>query len=766
MAEASDQNNMPPQTQSRNNPSEDSTTDIDKETPAKKPSLIKKMWDGSGLNPGMLMMMIKGALPPTISLAVYQSTDFAQVYSTLGYLVAIMSVLSFAILPRSKYIQTMLFNIIGLCIGAAVALLEIYCSVQARAHTSPSVKATGNGPSPGTAVSNYNSSASAVSAIWLFFNIYLVNTLRASRPQLQFPVIIYSIFANVASVYAPTFPTMVAGIAFAKRLLEAFLTGFAIATGVSLFIFPVSVRMTFFKQSAGFIAAVQGTLKAQMSYLQTLEKKDMFRTPTESDEDEKYKKSNSHKKGDTAKPNGSAEAQRLKATNEALGELYGKMHTDVTFAKREMAWGKLDASDIDKLLKLFQEIILPMIGMSSAADIFQRIAEKSGWTQRETASSPENEKRKNQWNEIMRTLHDPFQTVTETMHDGLQHALYTLELAKPPKNKNQKASKRSSGDDAVSMDVEADAGVMKPGDPEYAIYLAKKIDGFYEQRKTALAVWCQQRGIRMDANPFENPSQTALDISTEIPSRTDDPGEHAKNQRQLYLVLYVSQYPLVPLPALFSFWVFHKCVPTLIVRLMNAQMEFLLWSTGRAVLALVQFADKKVEDGTMKKRRLISPGLNRLEKWVTRSLKVEDAGMEHTPDSTEAGGGSIYTGDSFRAAKDPEHLPPSNAWQRSTNVLRQFSRLLGSPESAFGFRVACATLSIGVVAYLKDTQVFFNEQRLVWAMIMVAIGMTTTAGSGVFGFFGRTVGTSKLASTCCFEVKLTSYQQLLCVPVL
>ncbi|KAF6238277.1 hypothetical protein HO173_003557 [Letharia columbiana] len=709
MAEASDQNDMPPQTQSRNSPSEDSTTDIDKETPAKKPSLIKRMWDGSGLNPGMLMMMIKGALPPTISLAVYQSTDFAQVYSTLGYLVAIMSVLSFAILPRSKYIQTMLFNIIGLCIGAAVALLEIYCSVQARAHTSPSVKATGNGPSPGTAVSNYNSSASAVSAIWLFFNIYLVNTLRASRPQLQFPVIIYSIFANVASVYAPTFPTMVAGIAFAKRLLEAFLTGFAIATGVSLFIFPVSVRMTFFKQSAGFIAAVQGTLKAQMSYLQTLEKKDMFRIPTESDEDEKYKKSNSHKKGDTAKPNGSAEAQRLKATNEALGELYGKMHTDVTFAKREMAWGKLDASDIDELLKLFQGIILPMIGMSSAADIFQRIAEKSGWTQRETASSPENEKRKNQWNEIMRTLHDPFQTVTETMHDGLQHALYTLELAKPPKNKNQKASKRSSGDDAASKDVEADAGVMKPGDPEYAIYLAKKIDGFYEQRKTALAVWCQQRGIRMDANPFENPSQTALDISTEIPSRTDDPGEHAKNQRQLYLVLY---------------------------------MEFLLWSTGRAVLALVQFADKKVEDGTMKKKRLISPGLNRLKKWVTSSLKVEDAGMEHTPDSTEAGGGSIYTGDSFRAAKDPEHLPPSNAWQRSTNVLRQFSRLLGSPESAFGFRVACATLSIGIVAYLKETQMFFNEQRLVWAMIMVAIGMTTTAGSGVFGFFGRTVGTT------------------------
>ncbi len=539
MAETRDQNNMAPPTQSQSSHSEGNLDDFDKEPPAKKPSLFKRLWDGSGLNPGMLMMMVKGALPPVISLAAYQSTPFADIYSTLGYLVAIMSVLSFAILPRSKYIQTMLFNIIGVCIGAAVALLTIYCSVQARAHTSPSVKATGNGPSPGAAVTTYNSSASAVSAIWLFFNIYLVNTVRASRPQLQFPVIIYSIFANVASIYAPNFPTMEAGISFAKRLMEAFFTGFAIATGVSLFIFPVSVRMTFFKQSAGFIAAVQGTLKAQIAYLQTLEKKDVFLVPTDSDEDEKLQKSSKPKKGKTVKPNGSAEAQKLKGAIGALGDLYGKMHADVTFAKREMAWGKLNASDIDELLKLFQGILLPMTGMSSSADIFQRIAEVRGWTQRETASSPENEKRKNQWNEIMRTLHDPFQTVTETMHDGLQHALYTLELAKPPKK--QKASKKSKDDNVASKDVEADAGFMKPGDPEYAAYLSKKIDSFYEQRKTTLAVWCQQRGMKMDAGPFENPSQTALNISTDNAKRTEDPEEHTRNQRQLYLVLYVSE---------------------------------------------------------------------------------------------------------------------------------------------------------------------------------------------------------------------------------
>ena len=540
MEERDDRENMSHQTHSHDNPSEDITGVTVKESSAQKPSLIKRLWDGSGLNPLMLMLMIKGALPPTISLAIYQSTAFAEIYSTIGYLVAIMSVLSFAILPRSKFIQTMVFNVIGVCIGTAVSLLEIYCSVQARAHTSPSVKATGNGPSPGATVAPYNSSASAVSAIWLFFNIYLVNTVRASRPQLQFPVIIYSIFANVASVYAPNFPTMGAGIAFAKLLMEAFLTGFAIATGVSLFIFPISVRMSFFKQSAGLIAAAQGTLKAQIAYLQTLEKKDVFRTLTESDEDEKTRKPSKNKKGKANESIGSAEAQGLKAAIGALGELYGKMHADVTFAKREMAWGKLDASDIDELLRLFQDILLPMTGMGSAADIFQRIAKQRGWARRETASSPENEKGKSQWNEIMRTLHDPFQTMAETMHDGLQHALYTLELAKPPRN--QKANKRSSGDDAASTDVEADAEVTKPGDPKYAAYLATKIDIFVEQRKTTFTLLCQQRGVKMDASLFEDPSPTAFRTSTGNEKLTEDPEAHAMNQRRLYLVLYVSEY--------------------------------------------------------------------------------------------------------------------------------------------------------------------------------------------------------------------------------
>lgn len=503
------------------------------------------------------MMMVKGALPPTISLAIYQSTSVAKIYSTLGYLIAIMSVLSFAILPRSKFIQTMLLNITGVCIGAAIGLLQIYCSVQARVHTTPAPSPSSNGPSPGAAVSGYSSSAAAVCAIWLFFNIYVANALRASRPQLQFPVIMYSIFANVASVYAPSFPTMAAGISFTKRLLEAFLTGFAIATGVSLFIFPTTVRMTFFKQSAGFIQLMQGTLKAQVSYLQSLENPNMFAPLDESPENPHEEKSHHFKKHETKKAFESPETLKLKASIAGLGELHGKIHADIAFAKREMAWGKLDASDISEMMKLMQGAMLPLIGMSSVADVFQRIAAKLGWTEADAASSIfESSKRqtaqeiKTQWNEVIRALHDPFVDMTAAMDDGLQHTLYSLELAKNPKSRKKRDH---SATDGASEDVEADAGAIKPGDVGYAAHLEKTMAAFYEQRKSTLAVYCQQRGIKLDVNPFENVAEAATKIRIE--QETLDEEVRMRNKRQLYLVLYVSTSRFLRICGAYCKWI-------------------------------------------------------------------------------------------------------------------------------------------------------------------------------------------------------------------
>jgi Na+/melibiose symporter-like transporter len=112
--------------------------------------------------------------------------------------VAIASILSLPVLPRAKFFQNMIFNLMAIGIGACIAMLTCYSSVRARLNTSDPTSSSTIGASGTHQALQYNSSASAVSAVWLFFNIMFANALRFSRPQLQLPIILYSIFANVS----------------------------------------------------------------------------------------------------------------------------------------------------------------------------------------------------------------------------------------------------------------------------------------------------------------------------------------------------------------------------------------------------------------------------------------------------------------------------------------------------------------------------------------------------------------------------------------
>jgi hypothetical protein len=156
---------------------------------------------------------------------------------------------------------------------------------------------------------------------------------------------------------------------------------------------------------------------------------------------------------------------------------------------------------------------------------------------------------------------------------------------------------------------------------------------------------------------------------------------------------------------------------------------------------MVREADRKVQDGTMSKRRLILPGKKRLAKWLRSAFKVEDGSNDNAMDSSEEKSFTVSLGDAFKQQRDPEHLPAVSSWQHFGEGILKIVSILKSQEVAFGFRVACATMSLAIIAFLEQTQEFFIAQRLVWAMIMVAIGMTMTSGSGIFGFLARCGGT-------------------------
>src|ERR1700761_686316 len=82
-----------------------------------RPNLLKRLWIKSGLQPVQLILMMKGAMPPVISLAAYQSDAWARKYTTLGYLIAIMSLLSLPIQPRAKFLQSILISCFVICLG-------------------------------------------------------------------------------------------------------------------------------------------------------------------------------------------------------------------------------------------------------------------------------------------------------------------------------------------------------------------------------------------------------------------------------------------------------------------------------------------------------------------------------------------------------------------------------------------------------------------------------------------------------------------------
>ncbi|CAJ2506641.1 Uu.00g078270.m01.CDS01 [Anthostomella pinea] len=659
-----------------------------------KPGIMAKL----GLDVPTLSLMFKGAIPPVVALAICQSHAVAEQFTTLGYLVGIISVLSMSIMPRGKFIQTMVLNVLFASVGAAVALLMLWSSLQARLHTqsSPAV--------PGSLSPPYNSSQAAVSAIWLFANIWFVNTLRAKYPSVNLPSIVYSIMTNITCTYSPIMTSTASFESLVKRLFTAMLTGFAIATICSLFILPISSRVVTQGQMKGAIMLLRGAVKQEKKYLQSLEREDMFAVPGDiscgtGTDGESAERANKKEK-DSARPNSTAEADAIKETVFKLRQVVGKIYADLPFAKREIAWGKLEGRDLSAILNYLRAIVIPVVGMSTVIDIFQRVAEKRGWVT--TADTPpsliaEKNEQKRVWNEVMKRLHEPFEQLSGAIDEGLQHAAMMLEIL--PRPKAQKKRNGQSSSSSTDADVESKGSLVLPGDPGFADSLKSRVKCFRDVRSEILYTWAWEKGLATEGTPLEKVDSIPL---------TQKDEKHRHDQSQLYVLLYI---------------------------------ETLMQAAGQAVIQFVLYADSKVEDGTMRKNRLMVPKSKLIKKWISSIFSEEDRSQEQSADLFDTGMTIVSMGDGFAKKKDPEHLHPTNTWQRIGNSLRGISGFLSSEESSFGFRVACATLTIGIVAFLENTHTFFTQQRLVWAMIIIAIGMTQTSGQSIFGFLCRTIGT-------------------------
>ncbi|KAJ5563263.1 hypothetical protein N7535_008427 [Penicillium sp. DV-2018c] len=650
---------------------------------------IKERWQKTGLDRPTILLMMKGAIPPTVAVAIYQSEAVANEFTTVGYLVAIISILGFAIMPRAKFIQMMIFDVLSVCIAACFALLTMFCSVKARQHTATN------------SIDTYNSSASAVSGVWLFFQIWMVHTFRAKYPQLQFPVIIYAIFANVSSINAPQMQTMGAAISLVRQLLEAFLTGLGLSTATSLLILPMTSRQVVFKQMAGYIGGLRSALKAHAVYFESMEKNDMFgRTDTFDDSREKI-----GKKGKIYSP----EAEAIRAQVRGITDLHAKLHADLTFAKREIALGNLGPDDLQTIFRHLRQVMIPTVGLSFVVDVFQRLSEYNKWNQPIDPNLPvlSDELRERavlEWNGIMRAVHDPFAMMIQTIDDGLLHISYVLKLTKPPR---QKA--RESPDNDLTKgneDVEAMAQNTAPGEKAFTVHFEKKLGEFRSAKRIALHAWAEEKGIKLPSDFFDHPTSPEV-LKTDFLDTSGTQKEHSR--RQLCIFLY---------------------------------MEQLLHSTGQTVLDFVRYADHVEAKGKLSKTRLVIPGGKRLWKWAKAFLSAEESHEDDNMGDIHTQNNILHLGEAYRLRKDPEHLPPTTLFEKFGDKIRVVPWTLRSLESTYGFRVACATMTIAIIGFLHDTQTFFITQRLVWAMIMVNLSMSPTSGQSIFSFVLRILGTT------------------------
>lgn len=507
-------------------------------------------------------------------------------------------------------------------------------------------------------------------------------------------MVAFSIFASVTITRAGTFVTLDEGLEFIARLLKGFLIGFAIATGVSLFIFPITSRGNMFHDIKGYAGSIEAVLQSQLSFVKEssapgrLSGKGLLRRArtnkstrdTPADDEAEWKLKQEQPRMAMAKLNG----------------LHSKMQADLFYSKDEIAWGKLSAKDLSAIEHLLRSLLLPLSGMSMLPEILESIV-KNETSDDRTADLDDPDEETLKHSEVQRvveTLHERLVDSSKLVHKGLSYFLLALELLKPKNLQKQEKAHGASGDE------EARGGTLSPLDPNFPSRYEQELREYYSRRKhlpQALA------SLEAFSASEKHDAYSTAEQTSHIAGDPDV-------RQEFFMILYMG----------------------------HLQDDML-----NATLQLVQFATSKITDGTMKHSRLIFPKQTSIRAWLSLS---HDKKQPETPSdsrqSSNVNPSAIYHDQPSTRFPDPEHLPPANVWEKGSTILRTISHTIKSDESVFGFRVAAASLSVGILAFLHQTQDFFIRQRCIWAMIVIVIGMNPTSGQTMFGFVARIIATT------------------------
>jgi hypothetical protein len=329
---------------------------------------------------------------------------------------------------------------------------------------------------------------------------------------------------------APLFPNMIYARKFIASILEAVFIGLAVASGVSLFVMPMSSRNVVNKELNNLLVSLKSCLAAFKTLIHSFTDYEVMasmlvadRTPSEP-------------------------IRMARSTIKEASTLHSKMQLDLPFAKREIGFGLLNADHLKKLNQLLNSVLLPTAGLESVTGLFQYFATVRGWTEESIKhlneeEQAQREKGVREWMSNMELVKEPVDNIIDLMTDALDHIIIRLRLKAMPKQ--PKTGPVASQD---SDDVEASAGSnptttgCAPGESGFAAHFDEESNRFYNEKHVTLIEWGRRRGITWPDNFFDRPDSTPFGMSEEM--KAEGENRRQKNQRQLYLLLYVSSFPL------------------------------------------------------------------------------------------------------------------------------------------------------------------------------------------------------------------------------
>ena len=122
----------------------------------------------------------------------------------------------------------------------------------------------------------------------------------------------------------------------------------AISFVSGLIIYPVTCRTEIFEVQKEYIKAIQDMLKGTTLYLGKLQTMPTFPFSANGE---------NHNQNDEYQSKDNVDPRQKMAGVKAL---YIKMHEELAMAKREIAWGKLRAKDINFVNDLCRKILMPL----------------------------------------------------------------------------------------------------------------------------------------------------------------------------------------------------------------------------------------------------------------------------------------------------------------------------------------------------------------------------------------------------------------------